>query len=52
MVYLKKAKGKYWYLYKSVREGNKITKIYIGKPNIFQFIYYKYIKGRKNGKRK
>ena len=45
MVYLKKAKNKYWYMYKSVRKGNKITKIYLGKPNIFQFMYYKYLKG-------
>ena len=47
MVYLKKAKNKYWYMYKSVRKGNKITKIYLGKPNIFQFMYYKYLKGKK-----
>lgn len=51
MVYMKKAKDKYWYLYKSIRKGNKVTKIYIGKPNIFQFIYYRYIKGgKKNAK--
>ena len=50
MVYLKKAKDKYWYMYKSVRKGNRVTKVYLGRPNIFQFIYYKYIKNNQRRK--
>jgi hypothetical protein len=43
MVYLKKVKG-HWYLYHSIRIGDKITKKYIGRANFFQYIYYKHIR--------